>query len=132
MAIAGIRIQGDIRHDRHLRDLLLQLADCTRDQTIFVKALSPVLGFKSFSHLGEKHHATDAQIPGTFHLTSELIKAPATGARHGANRLHSSTFMHKQRINEVCWGKTVFTDHGSQRRRAAQATRAVGEVHQQP
>ena len=131
MAIAGIRIERDIRHDRHLRDLLLQLSDRTGNQSVLVEALSTVFGLEPFSHLGEQHHTTNAEIPGTPHLTSELIQAPATGAWHGTDWFNPGTLMDEQGVNEVCRRQACFTNHGAQCRRSTQAARAVGEIHQQ-
>ena len=114
MSIAGIGIKRDIRHDRHLGKLLLQLADGTRNQAVLVEALGAVFGFEFLRHLGEEHHAADAEIPGPLHFAGELVKAPAIGTRHGTDRLHICTLMHKEGIDEIGRRQPRLPDHGTQ------------------
>ena len=129
VAIAGIGIQGHVGHDRHARMHLLEPANGSGDQAMLVEALGPVLRFEAVGHLGEQHHAADAQLPGATHLLHQPLQAPAHGPWHGPDRLVAGALMHKERIDEVGGAELVLPHHRPQGRGAAQPAGAVGELH---
>ena len=113
MTIAGVGIQGDVGHDRHLRDDFLDLADRPRNQAIGVEALGPVFGLQPLRHLGEENDATHTQVVSALHFAGKGCQAPTASTRHGTDRLHLSAFMHKEGIDEVCSREAVLTHHGA-------------------
>ena len=129
MTIAGIGVEGHIGHDRHGWVHLLEPTDRPRDQAVLVEALGPILALEAIGHLGEEHHAADAQIPGATHLIHQPFEAPAAGTRHGADRFDAGALVHKEGIDEVGGGELVFPHQGPQGRRAPQPAGTVGELH---
>ena len=129
MAIAGIGIEGHIGHDRHAGMGRLNAPDRPGDQAAFVETFGAVFGFEPIGHLGEEHHAANAQAPGATHLLHEPFQAPALGAGHGTNRLIGRALVHKQGVDEIGGAELVLPNHGPQGWRAPQPAGAVGELH---
>ena len=101
MAVAGVGIEGHVRHDRHLGVHLLKPANSSGYQATFVEAFGAVFGFKAIGHLGKQHNAADAQVPSAAHLLHQAFEAPAHSSWHGTNGLVGGAFVHEERINKV-------------------------------
>ena len=101
MTVAGVGIQSDVGHDRHLRQSLFDLSDGTGDQAIGVEAFGPILAFEALCHFGEQHDAADAQLPGPLHFTGEGLQAPAARPRHGTNRLNLDALVDEEGVDEI-------------------------------
>ncbi len=129
MAIAGIGVQGDVRHDRHLGVYLLEAADRPGDQATFVEALRTVFGLQAIGHLREEDDATDPQVPGATDFLHESIQAPALTAGHRPDGLVAGPLMDKEGIDEVRGTQGGLPHHRPQGRGTAQAAGTVGELH---
>ena len=111
MAITGVGIQGDVGHDRHLRMHLLEPANGPGDQATFVKALGAVFRFEPVGHLGEKHHAADAEGPGPAHFLHQALQTPTLATGHGPNGLVGDPLMDKEGVDEISGSELVLAHH---------------------
>ena len=129
VAVAGVRVEGDVGDEAELREFALDRAAGAADEISLVESLAAALVLEARLGVGEERDRRDAELDRPPGLAHRLIDAEPVDPRHRFDRNALLLAIdEEERPDEVIRGQHVFRDQPPRPIRLAVAARTLGEV----
>ena len=130
VSIAGVGIHRDIRDDGDLRNRILDRAHGLLEEAVGVRRFRGALVLDAVGQRREKRHGRNAELRRLLRLLDDQVAAQPEAIGHRLDRdALPATFAYEERQDEVRRRDRGLADEVADRRGAAVATGANGQVH---